>query len=97
MIMLLIASVLLGLTMGRLFKVFALVPVCCLVVALAFAGPWLGYESLTYSLIDSVPILAALQIGYFLAFAVKNFHAAPRAGTWSARPHSVPSRPFHFH
>jgi hypothetical protein len=76
MTLLLIATVLLGLMLGQFFKVYVLIPTCCVVLALAFAGSTLGYDSLTYSLVDFVLIMASLQIGYFVSFAL-NLSANP--------------------
>jgi hypothetical protein len=97
-IALLIATVVLGLVLGRLFKVYVLIPTCCLATAVAFAGPTLGYESLTNSVLDLVLLLASLEIGYFLALASKNlqFSAASRTKLWrSPRARAESSGPLH--
>jgi len=73
MAILLIATALLGLVLGRFFKVYVLVPTCGFAWVLAFAGPTLGYKSLTYSFVEIVLIMTSLQIGYFVALASKNF------------------------
>ena len=69
---LLIATALFGLILGRFFKVYVLIPTCGFALALAFAGPTLGYDSVTYSFVEIVLILASLQIGYFVALASKD-------------------------
>jgi len=79
MAMLLIGTALFGLLLGRFFKVFVLIPTCCFALVLAFAGPTLGYESLTYSFVEIVLIMASLQIGYFIALASRNFSPFTKA------------------
>lgn len=72
MAILLIATALLGLILGRFFKVYVLIPTCGVVLILAFAGPTLGYETLTSSFLETVLIMATLQSSYFVALATKH-------------------------
>lgn len=59
MTVLLIATALFGLILGRFFKVYILIPTCGFALALALAGPTLGYKSLTYSFLEIVMICPA--------------------------------------
>jgi hypothetical protein len=97
MAMLLIGTALFGLILGRFFKVYVLVPTCGFALVLAFAGPTLGYESLTYSFVEIVLIMTSLQIGYFAALASKNFPSIHETHSriWGSPTHPTSSRPLH--
>ncbi len=95
MTVLLIATALFGLILGRFFKVYILIPTCGFALALALAGPTLGYKSLTYSFLEIVMILSSLQVGYFIALASKSFQSGHgRDKMWSAAQ-PISSRPLH--
>jgi hypothetical protein len=97
MAMLLIATALFGLVLGRFFKVYVLIPTCGFAVVLAFAGPPLGYDLSTYSLVDVTLIMTSLQIGYFVALASKAFPSVHlnRGRIWGSPTPPVSSRPLH--
>jgi hypothetical protein len=94
---LLIATALFGLVLGRFFKVYILIPTCVIALALALAGPTLGFHSLPYSFIGLLLILASLQIGYFIALASRNLPAIHlnRSRIWGASTHPVRQDPLH--
>jgi hypothetical protein len=94
---LLMATALFGLILGRFFKVYVLIPTCAFALVLTFAGPTLGYESLTYSCVEVLLILTSLQIGYFAALLSKNLPSLrqSRGRLWGPPAHSVSSRPLH--
>jgi hypothetical protein len=96
MAMLLIATALFGLVLGRFFKVYVLIPACGFAVVLAFAGPTLGYLS-AYSLVDITLIMTSLQIGYFVALASKALPSVHlnRSRIWGSPTPPVSSRPLH--
>ena len=97
MAMLLIGTALFGLVLGRFFKVYVLIPTCGFTLVLAFAGPTLGYESLTYSFVEIALVLASLQIGYFIALASRNLLSIYESHNriWASPPHPSPSRSLH--
>jgi hypothetical protein len=95
MAMLLIATAVFGLVLGRFFKVYVLIPTCGFAVVLAFAGPTLGYDLSTYSLVDITLIMTSLQIGYFVALASKTSVHLSRGRIWGSPTHPVSSRPLH--
>jgi hypothetical protein len=96
MAMLLIGTALLGLVLGRFFKVFVLIPTCCFALVLAFAGPTLGYESLTYSFVEIALIIASLQIGYFIALASRDLLSDYESHSiWASSQRHTGSRSLH--
>ena len=94
---LLIATALFGLVLGRFFKVYILIPTCVIALALALAGPTLGFHSLPYSFMEVILVLASLQIGYFIALASRNLPSIHlnRSRIWGASTQPAPSRPLH--
>ncbi len=92
MIVLLPAGALLGLVLGRFFKVFVLAPICGVIVILAFSAPDLADRSFGASCVSIGLLLASLQFGY-LAGVMS--HAIPalsiRRRLWSS--HTISSRP----
>ena len=96
MTVLLIAAALLGVILGRLFKVYVLIPTCFLTLIVALEGPTFGYESLTYSFLEMVLIATSIQIGYFVGLASRNLViGVSRHRSVTPRPHPVSSRSLH--
>jgi hypothetical protein len=61
---LLIVSVLLGVVLGRFFKVLILVPACAFILAAVLVGSAAGEHGLLRPLLEFAILNAALQIGY---------------------------------
>ncbi len=61
---LVMVRLLLGLALGRFFRVYVLVPGCALAIVLAMSGPQTLASSIFGSLLQVAVVVAALQAGY---------------------------------
>jgi hypothetical protein len=94
---LVIVGALLGLILGRLFKVYVLLPACALVALLALTGPYLIGKSVGTSFFELIVLLASLQFGYvagLLSNHLSTFLSGPRR-LWASLMHAVSSRTLH--
>ena len=94
---LVIAGALLGLILGRFFKVYVLLPACALVTVLALTGPYLIGKSLGTSFVELIVLLASLQFGYvagLLSNHLSTLLSGPRR-RWASLIHAVSSRTLH--
>ncbi|WP_395666004.1 hypothetical protein [Methylocella sp.] len=64
---LMMVGLLLGMALGRFFRVYVLIPGCALAVVLAMSGPQAFDSSILSALIEVAVAVAALQAGYVAA------------------------------
>ncbi|WP_374308209.1 hypothetical protein [Methylocella sp.] len=64
MINLLLVGLLLGMALGRFFRVYVLIPGCALAVVLALSGPTVFSTSLLQAAAELAVVLASVQVGY---------------------------------
>ena len=77
---LLMVGLLLGMALGRFFRVYVLVPGCALAIVLAMSGPHVFASSIGETLIEIVAIVVALQMGYVASLVFTHIQIAlPRA------------------
>ncbi len=85
---LLFAGALLGIILGRFFRVYVLVPASAFMIALALTDPDIFTNSFSVSCLNGVMILAAVQFGYVASLTARFLPALsfPRRGLWASHP-----------
>lgn len=89
MINLLLVGALLGMVLGRFFRVYVLVPASGLMIALALTDPGIFAHSFWRSCFNGLVILAAVQLGYvasLLASFLPALSLARRRSLWASHP-----------
>lgn len=89
MVNLLIASALMGLVLGRLFRVYVLIPASVFAVILACTDPGMLAYSLSEACLTVGAIVVSVQLGYFVSLAAGRMPALlpnRRSSLWASLP-----------
>jgi hypothetical protein len=89
MAILLIGSILLGVVLGRFFKVLVLVPACAVILAAVLVGSANVEHGLLRPLLEFTGLITALQIGYASGLLPFSFPAGRNAKENPDRAHPL--------
>ncbi len=91
----LFAGALLGVILGRFFKVYILAPVSVVAIILTFSGPDVTAPSFYANCLELAALLVSIQFGYVAGLASHQLTSAYsiRRRPWSS--HAVASRTLH--